>query len=96
MAYDELVAKVTLVGSFVSCVASAVMLAVCLVLPRRWSAFPHALILNLALAGTYVTMMHVESKGVSLDSSSEAHTKIIRRQLARYWTDTSWQSSLIP
>lgn len=53
MAYDGLVAKFTLASSFVSCLASSVMLVLCLVLPRRWQpSFPNAIILNLALAGT--------------------------------------------
>lgn len=51
MAYDDLVARFTLAGSMTSCIATSFVLLSYLIF-RDQHSFRHALILNLALAGT--------------------------------------------
>lgn len=51
MAYDDLVARFTLAGSMTSCIATSFVLLSYIIF-RDQHSFRHALILNLALAGT--------------------------------------------
>ncbi|KAH7063303.1 G protein-coupled glucose receptor regulating Gpa2-domain-containing protein [Macrophomina phaseolina] len=50
MAYDELIATITLVGSLLSCVATTCVLISYIVYHEQQRSFRHALVLNLALA----------------------------------------------
>lgn len=52
MAYDDLVARFTLAGSMTSCIATSFVLLSYLIFRDQQHSFRHALILNLALAGT--------------------------------------------
>lgn len=53
MAYDDLVARFTLAGSMTSCIATSLVLLSYLIFRDQQHSFRHALILNLALAGTF-------------------------------------------
>lgn len=52
MAYDDLVAKFTLAGSMTSCIATSLVLLSYFIFRDQQYSFRHALILNLAAAGT--------------------------------------------
>lgn len=66
MAYDDLVAKFTLAGSMTSCIATSFVLLSYLIFRDQQHSFRHALILNLALAGT----LHPNANDVSLSGVS--------------------------
>lgn len=53
MAYDDVVAKFTLAGSMISCIATFCVLVSYTVYREELRSFRQALIFNLALAGTY-------------------------------------------
>lgn len=54
MAYDDVVAKFTLAGSMISCIATFCVLVSYMVYREELRSFRQALIFNLALAGTYL------------------------------------------
>lgn len=60
MAYDELIATITLVGSLLSFAATCCVLASYVVYHKQQRSFRHALVLNLALAGriSHCTTQH--------------------------------------
>lgn len=66
MAYDDLVARFTLAGSMTSCIATSFVLLSYLVFRDQQHSFRHALILNLALAGT----LHPDADDDSMSSTS--------------------------
>lgn len=53
MAYDDVVARFTLAGSLISCIATCCVLVSYMVYRDELRSFRQALVLNLALAGTY-------------------------------------------
>lgn len=54
MAYDDVVAKFTLAGSMISCIATFCVLVSYMIYREELRSFRQALIFNLALAGTYL------------------------------------------
>lgn len=52
MAYDDLVARFTLAGSMTSCIATSLVLLSYFIFRDQQYSFRHALVLNLAAAGT--------------------------------------------
>jgi hypothetical protein len=57
MAYDEVVAIPTLVGSLVSATASLCILICFAIWRRQQQTFRHALVFNLALSGKYTNVL---------------------------------------
>lgn len=84
MAYDDLVAKFTLAGSMTSCIATSFVLLSYLIFRDQQHSFRHALILNLALAGTLLPNV-MTSRCLALHISRVACFQAGSHIIRRHW-----------